>query len=43
MKSSVKYEDLIDIDKVIAMYKVIRANTKIVENFINLNYFILVI
>ena len=28
MKSNVKYDDLIDIDKVIAMYKIIRANTK---------------
>lgn len=28
MKPSVKYEELVDIDKIIAMYKVIRANTK---------------
>lgn len=28
MKLNVKYEDLVDIDKVIAMYKIIRANTK---------------
>ena len=28
MKPSVKYEELVDIDKIIAMYKIIRANTK---------------
>ena len=28
MKQKVKYEELVDIDKIIAMYKVIRANTK---------------
>lgn len=28
MKQGVKYEELVDIDKIIAMYKVIRANTK---------------
>ena len=42
MKQGVKYEELVDIDKIIAMYKVIRA-TKIEESFINLNYFIRVI
>ena len=28
MKLNVKYEDLVDIDKIIAMYKTIRTNTK---------------
>lgn len=28
MKPNVKYEELVDIDKIIAMYKIIRTNTK---------------
>ena len=28
MKPSVKYEELVDIDKIIAMYKIIRAKTQ---------------
>lgn len=28
MKTNVKYDDLVDIDKITAMYKIIRANTK---------------
>lgn len=39
MKQGVKYEELVDIDKVIAMYKVIRANTKNRGKLHKLNYF----